>query len=196
MAALKTNGEVFEGPTVTYNETAFVTESWECPVNPATEEAWTWEEINALQAGVTAKGNTKTKPALVTQVYVAVNFETSVIQGELPHGDLFVVDPAPEYTGDLMVKIYLVNTADLLKAYQYINMKVYMPNSLEAGKTPDYQVLSIETGVIIFNIEGGSASNYVIQVTGGSYRLVSDEPGEWGAGWSLAPEFYCEVTQR
>jgi hypothetical protein len=196
MAALKTNDQVYEGPTVTYNSPDFVTESWECPVNPSTDEAWTWDEINALQAGVTARGNSKTKPALITQVYVQVNYEFSNIQGEVPVGKLFDINPAEDYTGDLLVKIYLTNVNDILKAYKYINIKVYMANSLEAEKVPDYQVLSIETGVLTFNIEGGSAESYTVEIIGGSYRLMSNNPDEWGMGWTITPEFYCEVAQR
>ena len=116
--------------------------------------------------------------------------------GEVPQGDLFIVTPDPNITGDLLVKIYITNTADLLKAYQYLNMKVYVANSIEAGKTPNYQVLSIENGVVMFNIIGGSATSYKVQLIGGSYRLISDNPDEWGAGWTVTPEFYCEVSQR
>jgi len=197
MATLKTNGQVYEGPTLTYSGTDFITESWQNTTNPATEEPWTREEINDLQAGVTIKGNSRTDPALCTQVYVAVNYEFATTQGEVPHGHLYDITPHENYTGDLLVKLYLTNTAELLKAYQYINMKVYMANSLEAEDTPDYQVLSIETGVVLFNIEGGSAETYyTVEITGGSYRLISDDPDEWGAGWDIVPEFYCEVTQR
>ena len=196
MASLKTNGELYDGPTEILNSTDFISYSWESTVNPSTGEAWTWEEINALQAGVTARGNSKTKPALITQVYVQVNYEFSTTQGEVPQGDLFDINPAPDYTGDLLVKIYLTNTADLLKAYQYINMKIYVANSIESDYTPDYQILSIETGVLTFNIIGGSAESYKVQLIGGSYRLISDNPDEWGAGWTLTPEFYCEVSQR
>jgi len=196
MAALKTNDQVFEGPTITRSSTDFITESWECPVNPATDEAWTWEEINALQAGITARGSSKNKPAIITQVYVQVNYELSIIQGEVPQGDLFEITPALDYTGDIMIKIYLTNVSSILKAYKYLNMKVYVANSLEAEETPDYQVMSIETGVLIFNIEGGSAASYKVQIVGGSYRLMSDNPDEWGEGWSIIPEFYCEVSQR
>ena len=196
MAALKTNDQVFEGPTITYGSPVFNTESWECPVNPSTSEAWTWEEINALQAGVTARGNAKTKPAIVTQVYVLVNYEFSNLQGEVPVGKLFEINPAPGYTGDLLVKIYLTNINDILKAYKYINMKVFMADSLEAEQTPNYQILSIETGVITFNIVGGTAESYTIEIIGGSYRLMSDNPEEWGMGWTITPEFYCEVAQR
>ncbi|MBN1161714.1 MAG: hypothetical protein JXA17_07205 [Dehalococcoidales bacterium] len=196
MAALKSNGEVYEGPTITYSATNFVTESWECPVNPSTGEAWTRDELNDLQAGITARGDSKNNPAIITQVYVQVNYEYSNVQGQVPTGCLFDIYPAPDYTGDLLVKIYLTNTANLLKAYQYINMKIFIANSIEAGYTPDYQILSIETGVIIFNIKGGSAESYTVQITGGSYRLISDDPYEWGTGWTIIPEFYCEVTQR
>jgi hypothetical protein len=196
MVAMKTHDQVYEGPSEATTGTDFVTISWENLTNPATGEAWTWEEINDLQAGVTMKGPSKTKAAICTQVYVQVYYNYANSQGEVPQGDLYVITPHPEYTGDLLVKIYLTNTAALLKAYQYINMKVYVANSLEAEDTPEYQILSIETGVIEFNIVGGTAESYTVSITGGSYRLVSSEPDNWGAGWTITPEFYCEVAQR
>jgi len=197
MAEIKTNGTVFSGPTETQHGTEFVTGSYNWTVNPATDEPWTWEEINDLQAGVTMKGKKKDKPALCTQVYVMVNYELPpIVEGEVPAGDVFDITPHPTYTGDLLVKIYLTNTSALLKAYQYINIKLYLEDSLEAGKTPDYQLLTMENGVVLFNIEGGSAASYTVEGIGGSYRLVSGDPYEWGEGWSVTPEFYCEVTQR
>jgi len=195
-AAIKTDGQVFEGPNKTIHGTAFVTDSWQCAINPTTSKAWTWLEINSLQAGITAQGNGKSQPLLCTYVYVVVNYKYTFIQGAVPLGALYDITPYTGYTGDLLVKIYLTNTADLLKAYEYINMKVKMPNSLEAGKTPDYQILSIDTGVVIFNIQGGTAAKYTVSISGGAYRLISDAPEEWGAGWSVTPEFYCEVSQR
>lgn len=196
MAEIKTHGEVFSGDTEVHNGTDFVTMPHQWTNNPATDEPWTWEEINDLQAGVTMKGKNKNKPALCTQVYVLVNYEFTITQGELPTGDLYDITPHEDYTGDLQVKIYLTNTAALLKAYQYINMKLYVANSLEAEEEPDYQVLSMENGVASFNIEGGSAEDYTVQLIGGSYRLVSADPEDWGEGWSIEPEFYLEVTQR
>jgi hypothetical protein len=196
MAAIITNDQLFEGPTETISGTDFVTLSWECAVNPYTEEPWTWDEINALQAGVTARGSSKSKPAIITQVYVQVGSVFTSTEGEVPTGDLFKVNPNPDYYGDLLVKIYLTNTASLLKAYQYLNMKVYVTDSIEAGETLDYQILSIETGVVMFNIVGGTAADYNVKVAGGSYRLVSDNPENWGDGWTVTPEFYCEVSQR
>jgi hypothetical protein len=196
MAAIKTSGEVYEGPNMTQSGTAFVTQSWQLTENPATDKPWTTEEINDLQAGITIKGHNKNSPALCTQVYVEINYKYVTTQGELPHGNLYDITPHEDYSGDLQVRIYMINTASLLKAYDYLNMELYMANSLEAQKTPDYQVLSIENGVVSFNMEGGSARKYTVEMAGGSYRLVSDNTDEWGAGWSIIPEFYCEVTQR
>jgi len=196
-AAIKTYGTIIEGSEESQaGGGAFVTKSYQWELNPVTNEPWTWEEIDALQAGVTMMGADKNQPALCTQVYVTVAYEFVITQGAVPRGDLYDITPHPDYTGDLMVKIHLTNTAELLKAYQYLNMKVYVEHSLEAEKTPNYQILSIETGVALFNIEGGSEESYTVEVTGGGYRLISGDPEEWGEGWSITPEFYCEVTQR
>ena len=196
MAEIKTGGKAFSGDTETHHGTEFVTMSHSWEVNPNTGEPWTRDEVNNLQAGVTMRGDDRNSPALCTQVYVLVNYEIVVIEGALPTGGLYDITPHPEYTGDMLVKIYLTNTADLLKAYQYINMKVYTEYSVEAEKDPNYQILSLETGVVLFNIEGGSAETYTVELSGGSYRLNSNDSDDWSEGWTVVPELYCEVTQR
>jgi hypothetical protein len=193
---VKTEGTVFNGMTTTSSSTSFTTVSWDLANNPATSEPWTWDEINNLQAGVEMKGSSSTKAAICTQVYVKVNYKYCAIEGEVPTGDLYIITPDVHYTGDLLVKIYITNVADLSKAYQYLNMKIYIANSLEAGKSPQYQVLSLENGVVVYNIIGGSSSSYLVQLIGGSYNLVSSNPDDWGAGATVVPEFYCEVSQR
>lgn len=191
-----TNGEIFDGTITTTDDSNFITVSWELTENPVTEETWTWNDISDLQAGIKMKGYSSYKAAICTQVYVVVYFEGSISAGELPQGDLFIVTPDPDYTGDILVKVYITNTANLQKAYKYLNIKVYVANSIEAGESPSYQILSMENGVVMFNIIGGSASNYIVKMVGGSFSLVSDNPDEWGVGWTIVPEFYCEVTQR
>ncbi len=196
-AAIKTNGTVYEGSDETTVGQTFVTRSYQWENNPKTHSAWTWEEIDGLQAGVKLKGDHKTRPAYCTQVYVVVNYEIPpIIEGDVPAGDLFEITPHPDYTGDFLVNVYLTNTGFLKKAFQHLNIKVYLAGSLEAGKTPDYQVLSLENGVASFNIEGGTLPSYTVQVTGGGYWLVSGDPYEWGEGWTVTPDFYCEVSQR
>ena len=196
MAEIKTDDEVFSGDTETHSGTEFVTMSHQWLTNPSTGEAWTWQEIDDLQAGVTMEGNKKQEPAICTQVYVVVDYVFIQTEGDVPEGDLFAITPHPDYPGDLLAKIYLTNTGELVKAYQYLNIKLYVANSMEAGKTPDYQILSMENGVVLFNIEGGLADNYTVEVVGGSYRLISSDSSEWGAGWNIVPEFYSEVSQR
>lgn len=189
-AIIETYGGVYEGDEQAQSGSEFDTRTYQWTTNPSTGKPWTWDEIDALQAGV------ELKKATCTQVYVVVDYSIIITQGEAPKGDLFDVTPDPAYTGDLLVKIYLTNTSALIKAYQYLNLKLYVKNSLEAEKNPDYQILSVENGVVLFNIEGGSASSYTVKVVGGSYRLLSDNPNDWGQGWSVAPELYCEVSQR
>ena len=41
-----------------------------------------------------------------------------------------------------------------------------------------------------------AAITYTLEITGGSYGLVSTDPSEWEAGWTVTPEFYCQVAQR
>jgi hypothetical protein len=193
---IKTYGNVYEGKPEVQTSGNFTTRSYEWKGNPATAKRWTWDEVNSLQAGISLKGDKVHHPALVTQVYVAVNYEKKIVQSEVPLGDLFDIRPHPDYTGDLNVKIYLTNTADLIKAYSYLNMQLYIAKSVEAHGHPAYRVLSLENGVASLNIEGGSARIYTVQVWGGAYRLISPDTSEWGAGWSVVPELYCEVTQR
>lgn len=197
MASIKTEDQLFDGPTEVYSDPAFADFSHQWQTNPATGEAWTWDEINSLQAGVTMKGQNQNKAAVCTQVYVEVNYQIPPItQGEVPEGDLFDITTNPDYSGDLLVTLYLTNTGALRKAYQYLNIKVLVAGSLEADEIPGYQVLSMENGVVFFNIEWPVDSNYTVEVIGGGYRLTSDDPGDWGAGASITPEIYCEVSQR
>ena len=196
-AAIKTYGTVFEGSEESYGGGRdWQTRTYTWTTNPFTGLAWTWDEVDDLQVGISIKSSETEIKVFCTNVYVKVDYEMVVIEGAVVIGDLFEITPHPEYTGDLLVKVYLTNTANIIKAYQYLNMKLYVANSLEADKTPDYQVLSMENGVVLFNIEGGTAENYTMEVIGGGYRLISDDPYEWGEGWSVTPEFYCEVSQR
>jgi hypothetical protein len=195
-AMIKTYGNTYEGIEETQSGGKYITKSYEWKGNPATAKRWTWEEINSLQAGVSLKTDKVHLPASVTQVYVAVNYEKKVTQSEVPLGNLFDIIPDPDYNGDLQVTIYLTNTAELIKAYNYLNMELYAAKSIEAQKPPTIRVLSLENGSATFNIEGGSAKKYNIEVRGGAYRLVSSNPSEWGKGWSIVPELYCEVSQR
>ena len=66
--------------------------------------------------------------------------------GEVPTGDLFTITPDATYGGDLVAKVYLANTGALAKAYQYLNMKLFLDGSVESGQTPNYRLLTLQNG--------------------------------------------------
>ena len=79
------------------------------------------------------------------------------LMGQVPSGNLFDIAPNSLYSGDLAVKVCLTNTGDLLKAYDYLNMKLYLEGSEEAGETPNYQLLTLQNGEVTFNMPNISA---------------------------------------
>jgi hypothetical protein len=192
---IKTNGVEHNGSAenLTLSYETYL-QDWD--FNPETSGDWTWAEIDALQIGVGLTRPAVAEYARCTQVYAEVGFEAPPLIGNTPTDDLFDINPHPDYSGDLLVRVYLVNTDNLTKAYKYLNMNLYLEGSLEAGKTPNYQVLNLENGVASFSIDGATSSAYTLSVTGGDYRLTSREISEWAADYTVTPELYCEVTQR
>ena len=73
--------------------------------------------------------------------------------GEVPSGDLFTISPDATFGGDLIAKVYLANTGNLTKAYSYLNMKLYLEGSVEAGETPDYRLLTLQNGEAALTLE-------------------------------------------
>jgi len=192
---IKTNGEEYNESTE--NTTISYTPYWyQWDDNPQTSQAWTWDEIDALQIGVGLRRPVLDQSTLCTQVYTEVAFEAPPLSGDVPTGDLFVVYPHADYSGDLAVKVYLANTGNLTKAYQSLNMELYLEGSVEAGEAPDYQLLTLENGVAAFTLIDGGSDNHTLFVTGGDYTLTSREISEWEEGWTVTPELYFEVTQR
>lgn len=163
--------------------------------NPYTTNAWTWAEIDALQIGARQYDNGY-GGAYTTQVYVEIDYQYLPITGNVPTGDLFEVYEHPDYSSDLNVRVYLTNTAALMKAYDYLDMELYLEDSEEAGETPNYQLLTLENGVATFTLKDPVSDNHTLSVIGGDYGLVSDNTSEWEEGWTVTPELYCEATQR
>ena len=113
-----------------------------------------------------------------------------------PRKLFFDITPNAGYSGDVQVGVYLTNAAALQKAYNHIDMHLYLESSQEAGKTPDYQLMNLRNGVATFNLVNISGGSYTLSINGGTYQLTSRETSEWAAGWTVTPEFYCEVEQR
>ncbi len=198
---IKTNGVEYNGSENTMT-TGYTTYSYQWNTNPQTASAWTWAEIDALQIGVGLRRPSPGKYTRCTQIYAEVSYDTTDLCSDVPIGDLFDITPDDDYTGDLAVKVYLTNTGALAKAYQYLNMKLYLEGSVE---DPDYRLLTLDNGEITLHLEGYTPGNtYTLSVghgaspaiSGGSYSLVSTDSSEWQAGWTVEPEFYCEIIQR
>jgi len=190
-----TNGFEDNGSEETMT-TSYATYSSQWNNNPQTTAVWTWDEIDALQIGVGLREPTLGQNTNCTQVYAEVNYEAPLLSGSMPTGDLFDITPHSSFTGDLAVKVYLVNTGDLVKAYQSLNMDLYLEGSVEAGETPNYRTLTLENGWVIFNLKDYSPDTYTLSVTGGDYELVSRDTSEWEEGWTVTPELYCQIVQR
>jgi hypothetical protein len=76
--AIKSNSTVTDGTEVALT-TACVTYSQQWNTNPADGEAWEWSDIDALEIGVSLKDASGGYGAYCTQVYVEVNYITSVL---------------------------------------------------------------------------------------------------------------------
>jgi hypothetical protein len=80
LIAIRTHGAVYT-QAVFGNRSEWLTESYDWTVNPYTGAPWTWDEVDALEAGVSLPGSTYGPDwSRATQVYVVVNpptdFET------------------------------------------------------------------------------------------------------------------------
>ncbi|GAG88755.1 unnamed protein product, partial [marine sediment metagenome] len=106
-----------------------------------------------MQIGVGLREPTSGQNTLCTQVYAEVNYEAPLLSGSVPTDDLFDITPHTDFSGDLAVRVYLTNTGALAKAYQSLNMNLYLESSVEAGETPNYRVLTLENGWVTFNLK-------------------------------------------
>ena len=111
-------------------------------------------------------------------------------------GTLFTVTPDPNYTGDLVVKVFIVNAGALTRYYQHSNMTIQFLDSDNntADEQGIIQLLNLENAEIEFTwINNTGPPPYKIELTGGSYRLHS-----WRSmpGGSVQPQIWCEVIQR
>ncbi len=127
--------------------------------------------------------------------------------GTWPSGTLFNISPyvgSEDYTGDLIIKVYLVNAGELIKAYHHLNMALEFRDSgnltadkqgIEAAEAT-IQVLNLQNAEVLFEWEyasGNFTPPYKVDLTGGSYRL---HPWKTLTGGSYQPQIWVEITQR
>ena len=116
--------------------------------------------------------------------------------GTWPSGTLFTVTPHADYTGDLVIRAYLVNTGALIRYYEHLNMALQFTdnNSVIVDEQGITQVLTLDNAEVLFawaNATGDSP--YKVELTGGGYRL---HPWKTLDGGDVQPQLWLEITQR
>ena len=116
--------------------------------------------------------------------------------GTWPSSTIFDITPTANYTGDLVVTVYMVNTGQLVRQYQHVNMTLEFQDSTNSmvDEQLTAQVLNLQNGQVMFTWENNTGTSpYKIALTGGGYRL---HPFKSLTGGSYQPQIWCEVTQR
>jgi hypothetical protein len=116
--------------------------------------------------------------------------------GTWPTGKLFTITPNASYTGDLVISVYMVNTGELVRQYQHLNMSLqFIDNTgAPADEQGITQVLSLQNAQVLFTwTSGNGTSPFAVKLVGGGYRL---HPFKTLTGGSYQPQVWCEVTQR
>lgn len=116
--------------------------------------------------------------------------------GTWPTGTLFDIVPDPNYTGDLVIHVYLVNTGELVRYYHHLNMALEFQDSTNTTVDDQgtVQILNLQNADVTFEWSSGNGTSpYYVKLTGGGYRLH-----RWKTltGGSVQPQLWCEVTQR
>lgn len=116
--------------------------------------------------------------------------------GTWPSGTLFTVTPDASYTGDLVIRAYLVNTGELSRYYEHLNMSLEFTDNISAiaDEQGITQILTLDNSEVLFTWENGYGdSPYKVELTGGGYRL---HPWKTLTGGSVQPQLWLEITQR
>jgi len=121
--------------------------------------------------------------------------------GTWPSGTLFDITPTANYTGDLVIKVYLVNTGALIRYYHHLNMALEFWDSDNATADEQgieqpgaIQVLNLQNSDVLFTWANDTGNGpYKVELTGGGYRL---HPWKSLEGGSVQPQIWCEITQR
>ena len=116
--------------------------------------------------------------------------------GTWSSGDLFTVTPADNYTGDLVIHVYLVNTGALIRYYEHLNMSLEFQDSANtsADEQQIVQVLNLQNSETLFTWANDTGTGpYKVKLTGGSYRL---HPWKTLNGGSVQPQIWLEIKQR
>lgn len=112
--------------------------------------------------------------------------------GNVAAQTIFTITPAGNYTGELLVTVYLTNAPDLTSTFESLQLKV--KSAFQGGGLglTDWQIISLDNESVIIPVTG---------YTGGTPFDVTVEGGTWHAQPDIATndpdlDLYCEVSQR
>jgi hypothetical protein len=115
--------------------------------------------------------------------------------GIVTAGDVYYLDTTG-YTGDILVTIYITNTAALQKDYSLLLLQANVWNGTTGAFTQATYADGTAIGTVYLSIVNGAASfilngntEYCFTIDGGSYYCIDTD----AAGGSLSPSFYLEV---
>jgi hypothetical protein len=115
--------------------------------------------------------------------------------GAISPGDLYYLKSS-NFSGNILVKIYLTNTAALIKNYTYLNLKInvwtrtadsWVQAKLADGSKFEPLYLSLTGADISFVLPGNA--QYCISIDGGNYYCIDTD----AAGGSLSPEYFIDT---
>lgn len=117
--------------------------------------------------------------------------------GTWPSSPMFTITPDPNYPGDLVITVSLVNAGELIRQYRHLNMTLEFTDntSNRVDEQLEIQVLNLQNAQVMFTWNGttGSGPPYTVDLTGGGFRL---HPFKTLTDGSYQPQIWCEVTQR
>lgn len=111
-------------------------------------------------------------------------------------GALFTVTPDSNYTGDLVIKAYLINTGELSRCYEHLNMELqfWSSDNITADEHGISQLLTLDNSEALFTWTNSTGTSpYKVQLLGGGYRL---HPWKSMSGGSVQPQLWLEIIQR
>lgn len=149
--------------------------------------------INSVDSNFASiTGNTPTKS--VTKVFGS-------FKGAIGASDLFYIELAADFPGDLVATVSLANVDKLVKCYRVMTLLIEARDSsdnlvdinLDSYKNDkDYTLLTLSNGAVELHLSG--SDNYNIKLKSG-YYVSHIYSSSWSSG-ETSPIIYCDISHR
>lgn len=111
--------------------------------------------------------------------------------GNVTAQTIFTITPAGNYTGELLVTVYLTNAPDLTSTFESLQLKVKSAFQGDGLELDDWQIISLDNESVIIPVTGYTGGAFLVTVVGGTWHA---QPGIETNDPALG--LYCEVSQR